>query len=270
MNNGTPWTGTIATPPVAPAFAIVGVAPSSGRLGGGQTITITGAGFQQGARVYFDNATWTGDRNANTKLVDVDQATDVVVSPDGTTITAKTPPRDFYNGYQTAGPTTVRVVNPDTSATTLSNGYTFKLNVLAFGDDYVFGSVAGGRAATPWPARLQASLQAYQKDVLNSTTGVATGHEGAAVRSVRHRDQRRCRRRVRLGHRRRVRQRGRRGALPVPGRRHGERRQRQHVRRRDLRRRRQRHPRRRGCRAASRSSTATWWRARATARSSSS
>ena len=70
----------------------------------------------------------------------------MVVSPDGTTITAKTPPRDFYNGYQTAGPTTVRVVNPDTTATTLANGYTFKLNVLAFGDDYVYGSVAGGGA----------------------------------------------------------------------------------------------------------------------------
>ncbi len=80
VNNGTPWTGTIAAPPVAPPFAVASVSPSSGRLGGGQAITITGAGFQQGARVYFDNATWTGDRNANTKLADVDQATSVVVS----------------------------------------------------------------------------------------------------------------------------------------------------------------------------------------------
>lgn len=175
VNNGTPWTGTIATPPVAPAFAIASVSPSSGRMGGGQTITITGAGFQQGARVFFDNPAWTADRNANTRLADVDQATDVVVSPDGTTITAKTPARDFSNGYQTAGPTTVRVLNPDTTATTLANGYTFKLNVLAFGDDYVFGSVAGGRAATPWPARLQTSLQNYQKGLLNPATGVSTG-----------------------------------------------------------------------------------------------
>jgi lysophospholipase L1-like esterase len=175
VNNGTPWTGVIATPPVAPAFGIASVSPSSGRMGGGQTITITGGGFVTGARVYFDNAAWTADRNANTKLADVDQATNVVVSADGTTITATTPTRDFYNGYQTAGPTTVRVVNPDNTATTLTNGYTFKLNVLAFGDDYVFGTVAGGRAATPWPARLQAQLQAYQKDVLDSSTGVPTG-----------------------------------------------------------------------------------------------
>ena len=106
----------------------------------------------------------------------MDQATNVVVSTDGTTITARTPARDFYNGYQMAGPTTVRVVNPDNTETTLTNGYTFKLNVLAFGDDYVYGSVTGGRAATPWPARLQASLAAYQKDVLNASTGATDGH----------------------------------------------------------------------------------------------
>ena len=175
VNGGTRWTGTIATPPVAPAFAVTSVAPSSGRLGGGQSITITGAGFQQGAKVYFDNSTWTADRNANTKLADVDQAIEVVVSPDGTTITAKTPARDFYNGYQTAGPTTVRVVNPDTTTTSLANGFTYKLNVLAFGDDFVYSSVPGGRAATPWPARLENALKTYQKDVLNSSTGATTG-----------------------------------------------------------------------------------------------
>jgi hypothetical protein len=176
VNRGTRWTGTITAPPVAPAFGIATVAPATGRLGGGQAITITGAGFQPGARVIFDNAQWTADRDANTKLPDVDEATNVVVSPDGTTITALTPVRDFYNGYQTAGPATVRVVNPDNSETTLTNGYTFQLRVLAFGDDFVFGSVAGGgRAATPWPSRLETSLKAYQKDVLNPTTGAATG-----------------------------------------------------------------------------------------------
>lgn len=175
VNGGTPWTGAIVAPPVAPAFAITEVSPSAGRMAGDQTITIVGAGFQQGAKVYFDNASWTADRNANTVLADVDQATSVVVSPDGTTITARTPIRNFYNGYQIAGPATVRVVNPDASQTSLVNGFTFRMNVLAFGDDYVFGSVTGGRAATPWPARLQAQLQAYQKDVLNPATGAATG-----------------------------------------------------------------------------------------------
>ena len=180
VNTGTPWVGVIATPPVAPAFGITTVSPTSGRLGGGQAITITGAGFQQGAKVYFDNPQWTTDRNANTKLGDIDQATNVVVSADGTTITALTPARDFYNGYQTAGPTSVRVVNPDASTVSLTNGYTFELKVLAFGDDYVFGSVSGGgRAATPWPAKLEASLKAFQKDLLNPSTGAATGQKVA-------------------------------------------------------------------------------------------
>ena len=48
--------------------------------------------------------------------------------------------------------------------------------MLAFGDDYVYGTVSGGgRAATPFPAKLEASLKAFQKDLLNSTTGAATG-----------------------------------------------------------------------------------------------
>lgn len=176
VNGGTPWTGTIATPPAAPAFAIASVSPDSGRMGGGQTITITGGGFQQGARVFFDNPAWTADRNANTRLGDVDQAIVSSVSPDGTTITAITPARDFYNGYQTAGPVTVRVVNPDNTSTTLTNGFTFKLNVLAIGDDYVFGSVAGGgRAATPFPEGLRQRLTTYEKDILSTTTGAPTG-----------------------------------------------------------------------------------------------
>lgn len=175
VNRGTPWTGTIATPPVAPAFGITSVAPNTGRLGGGQAITITGAGFQQGAQVLFVNPQWTADRNANTVLPDVDRATNVVVSPDGTTITAVTPARDFYNGYQTAGPVTLRVVNPDASAVEVASGYTFKLNVLVFGDDLVFGRLdGGGRAAEPFPERLDALLSTYQKGLLDPGTGSST------------------------------------------------------------------------------------------------
>ncbi len=179
VNRGARWTGTIATPPQAPAFAITSVTPDSGRLGGGQPITITGAGFQQGAKVYFDNPQWTTDRNGNTALADVDQATNVVVSQDGTSITAVTPARSFYNGYQTAGPVSLRVVNPDSSAVSLANGYTFKLNVLAFGDEYVLGATnaAPGIAATPFPARLQALLGTYQKNVLDTMSGVPTGNQ---------------------------------------------------------------------------------------------
>lgn len=176
VNVGTRWTAAIATPPVAPAFALSGVAPDRGRIGGGQAITITGAGFQQGARVVFVNPAWTGDRNANTVLPSVDEAGSVVVSQDGTSITARTPARDFYNGYQTAGPVTVRVINPDATTTELANGYTFQFNVLVFGDDFVFGSAdGGGRATRPFPDRLRTLLTGYTKGLLDPGTGGSTG-----------------------------------------------------------------------------------------------
>ncbi|WP_239493040.1 IPT/TIG domain-containing protein [Luteitalea sp. TBR-22] len=177
VNVGTPWTGTIATPPVAPAFAITEVSPSIGRISGGQAVTIRGGGFQQGAKVYFDNAAWTADRNANTVLADVDQGQSVVVSQDGSTITLLTPARDFYNGYQTAGPTTVRVVNPDGSSTTLTNGFTFRLNLLAFGDEHVLG----GGLATPWPKSLENRLKAYQKDLYTTSGSAAQSPTGQKV-----------------------------------------------------------------------------------------
>lgn len=176
VNVGTPWSGIIVTPGVAPDFALASVAPIAGRISGGQTLTLSGSGFQPGARVFFVNPAWTADRNANTVLPDVDEATNVVVGNNGTTITLRTPARGFYTGYQTAGPVTVRVVNPDNSTADLANGFTFQLNVLAFGDDFVYGQLdGGGRAAVPFPARLREILAAYQKPLLDPNTGAPTG-----------------------------------------------------------------------------------------------
>jgi hypothetical protein len=175
-NMGTPWTGTIATPPAAPAFAITSIAPNAGRLGGNQPFTISGAGFQQGARVVFVNPEWTTDRNANTILPNVDEAFDVVVSMDGTTITGRTPRRSFATGYQTAGPATVRVINPDTTSIEQANGFTFRLNVLAFGDDFVYGQLDNDiRATTPFPARLQQLLTSFNRPLLDPNNGLPTG-----------------------------------------------------------------------------------------------
>ncbi len=176
VNAGTPWTGPIVAPPTAPAFAITSVAPDTGRLSGGQTVTLTGAGFQPGARVFFVNAEWTADRNGNTVLPPMDEGVNVVVSPDGNSLTFETPARSFYTGYQTAGPVTVRVVNPDASSTELANGFTFRFNVLAFGDDFVYGSLdGGGRAAVPFPERVQELLAAYQKPLRDPVSGLPTG-----------------------------------------------------------------------------------------------
>ena len=91
VNGGTRWTGTIATPPVAPAFGVTSVSPSSGRLGGGQAITITGAGFQQGAKVYFDNSTWTAIATPTPSWPTWTRRPTSWSRQDGTTITAKTP-----------------------------------------------------------------------------------------------------------------------------------------------------------------------------------
>lgn len=175
-NMGTPWTGTITAPPAAPAFAIASIAPDAGRLGGNQPFTITGAGFQQGARVVFVNAEWTADRNANTILPNVDEAFDVVVSQDGTTITGRTPRRSFATGYQTAGPATVRVINPDATSIEQANGFTFRFNVLTFGDDFVYGQLDNNeRAATPFPARLQQLLSSFNRPLLDPANELPTG-----------------------------------------------------------------------------------------------
>src|SRR5690606_6168470 len=91
-------------------------------------------------------------------------------------ITLETPARSFYTGYQTAGPATIRVVNPDSSTTELANGFTFRFNVLAFGDDFVYGSLdGGGRAAPPFPEQVETLLSTYQKPLRDPVSGLPTG-----------------------------------------------------------------------------------------------
>lgn len=125
------------------------MSPSTGRLGGGQRITLTGSGFQSGARVFFSNPSWSSDRNDNRTLPPVDECRSVVVNSE-TSITCTTPPRNFYSGYQTAGPVTVRLENGDGATASLANGYTFRFNVLAFGDEIISGV----------PAKLKGALGA--------------------------------------------------------------------------------------------------------------
>ena len=179
VNVGTAWAGVIVAPPVAPepppppqvTLAVTSVSPSAGRLGGGQDITITGTDFKAGARVYFVNPDWTSDYNAS--LPRVNECTSVVVHSD-TRITCRTPPRTFYSGYQTAGPATVRVVNGDSATADLANGYTFRFNVLAFGDEVISGV----------PGRLRDLLAGYGKQYLDPNTGSPSG--GAVLQFGNH------------------------------------------------------------------------------------
>ena len=82
-----------------------------------------------------------------------------------TSISCTTPPRNFYSGYQTAGPVTVRVENRDGTTASRTNGYTFRFNVLAFGDEIISGV----------PDRLRSLLSGYGKQYLDPNTGNPSG-----------------------------------------------------------------------------------------------
>ncbi len=87
---------TVVTPPNP-----TGVAPATGASGGGTNVTITGTDFQSGAAVTFGGVAAT-----NVNVVDA------------TTITATTPAHP-------AGTFDIVVTNPDSTAGTLSPGFTF-------------------------------------------------------------------------------------------------------------------------------------------------
>jgi len=76
--------------PVPADLAATAITPTSGPTAGGNTVTITGAGFTSGTTVTFGSAA----------------ATNVVVSPDGTSLTAVVP-------AGAAGATTVTVSRPE-------------------------------------------------------------------------------------------------------------------------------------------------------------
>ncbi|MDQ3818691.1 MAG: IPT/TIG domain-containing protein [Acidobacteriota bacterium] len=79
------------------------IEPASGPLAGGGTVTILGHGFVTGARVLFGSI----------------QATNVVVAPDGNSVTATVPPT------QSSGNVIVKVINPDGAETVVPGNYTY-------------------------------------------------------------------------------------------------------------------------------------------------
>jgi hypothetical protein len=90
--------------PVIP-FTVTGINPASGPVAGGQTVTITGTGFTPQTTVLFGTAAATG----------------IVVSADGTSLTAVTP-------AGTAGVQTVTVANSLVDTATLP--YTYEAPVV--------------------------------------------------------------------------------------------------------------------------------------------
>lgn len=93
-NSPTPF---IVNPPT-----VTSVAPPSGPAAGGTNVTITGANFGAGARVFFDGIL----------------ATNIVVAPSGTSMTATTP-------AHAAGAVTVTVTNANGDTGTLPAGFTY-------------------------------------------------------------------------------------------------------------------------------------------------
>jgi hypothetical protein len=95
---------------VLPAVTVTSVSPTSGSINGHTAVTVNGTGFQSGAAVTFGGSA----------------ATSIVVVS-ATKITAVT-------AAHLAGTVNVTVTNPDTSAGTLTNGYTYAQLFDANGD----------------------------------------------------------------------------------------------------------------------------------------
>ncbi len=90
-----------------PAPTVTSVAPTSGTIAGGTSVTITGTGFLSGASVSFGGTAATNPSVVNS-----------------TTITAATP-------AHAAGAVNVVVTNTDGQSGTLTNGYTYSVPVSA-------------------------------------------------------------------------------------------------------------------------------------------
>lgn len=162
-NGGTPWTGAITAPANKPvAVSLTSMAPTSGRLSGGTSVTITGSGFGGTTEVYF-----AGQRVLPSSVT-------------STEITFTTPARTQAGGYGNAGPVPVAV---------LTNGrymnapnFTRYFSILAFGDSITWGVtnkiVAGQKVDLhvdrPYPLVLRNGLRAvpqYGQYVLVTNAG---------------------------------------------------------------------------------------------------
>ena len=127
---GTPWPGTVTTPPpLAPRGpSITAISPASGATAGGNTVTITGTHLLTGAIVRFGGARAI---SATTPL------------GDSATMTVVVPPH-------ASGVVDVTVTNPDGRQGVLPNAYTYLAPVptllvpdtLAFGDSITYGTTS--------------------------------------------------------------------------------------------------------------------------------
>ncbi|MCI0342028.1 MAG: IPT/TIG domain-containing protein [Planctomycetales bacterium] len=117
------FTYVLVTPP---APTLTAVSPTSGPIAGGQTVTLTGTGFQTGASVTFGGT----------------PATSVTVLS-ASSLTCVSP------ATGTPGAVNVTITNPDTQSATLTNGYTYVAPAPTLtAISPTSGPTAGGTAVT--------------------------------------------------------------------------------------------------------------------------
>ncbi|MBI2605013.1 MAG: IPT/TIG domain-containing protein [Deltaproteobacteria bacterium] len=106
------------------AFPLAGVSPTNGKLAGGDTLTISGSGFVSGAAATIGGTNCTSPNVVNS-----------------TTMTCVSPAKS-------AGSYDVIVTNPDTSSSTLTNGYTYNPQPTVASVSPASGKLAGGTTLT--------------------------------------------------------------------------------------------------------------------------
>ncbi len=135
VNMGIPWAGTIGTPsaPIT-TYTVTGLAVEgtqggrTGRLSGGEYVTVTGTNFTAGMRVFF------GDREGVVGFG----------SNPTTTLRVRTPGA-VGGRYGTAG--TVPVTVRRDAATVSAGDFAFVFRVMAIGDSFTEGPVGGTHPA---------------------------------------------------------------------------------------------------------------------------
>lgn len=136
---------------------LISLLPTSGSLAGGTAVTLTGLNFSPGATVTFGGT----------------PATFVVVVA-STTITCVTP-------AHASGAVNVTVTNPDLQSSTLVNGFTYSLPMVAVGTNVAASSIDDG---VTWVARTIPVGATYTDVVFTGSSYVAIAQEGKTAIST--------------------------------------------------------------------------------------
>ena len=146
---------------VPPGPTVAGVSPSSGALGGGTPVTITGMNFQPGATVAFVD------------LMGSSAGTSVIFQ-NASSLTAVTP-------AHAAGPVDVVVMNPDFQTGTKGGGFVYVAGPTVSSIAPNSGSTAGGTAVTISGSGFQAGAGVTIGGVAATGVVVATANSISAT-----------------------------------------------------------------------------------------